>query len=186
MAALLGLAVLASAAPADAQRPDVRDGSGDVWGRFYSGGGTVPMGSVPNADLTRLVVRHSQTEITAKATYTDLAQGVSTRMWLNLYLRTDQDQRYLVEVSSYDQLEQADVAITMPDGSVIACPEAVGAVDLKREQLSVRVPRTCLASPAWLQFRGQAVSFVYKGGSYWDAAFTAKAQNRRWSDRLVP
>jgi hypothetical protein len=185
VAALLAIAVLALSAPAEAQRADVRDRARDVWGVFYSDDATVPMGTVPNADLTRLVVRHGQSAVTAKATYTELAQGVSTRMWLDLDLRTDQGARYVVEVYAYDQLETAGVLITVPDVGEVACPDAVGAVDLEHDQLSVRVPRTCLASPTWVEFRGRVVSSVYKGGAYWDDAFTARAQNHRWSQQLA-
>jgi hypothetical protein len=143
-----------------------------------------PSGSQVNVDLDEVVVRHTARKVTATARYADLKRNDKQFMYL-LRLRTDEGLKRDVTVDTLFSGWNGAVDLTKPNGDPVKCRGLDLAIDYAADTLTVKVPRSCLSNPRYVEAFTVAAGFSEAGDQYIDHGHMSGMKEKVvWSDRI--
>jgi hypothetical protein len=181
--ATLGLAaVLLAAAPASAAKLVIKDATGDVW---HDGSSYTEAGTVANADLKKVVVRHTRKVVVLKGTYTDLKKSDDLK-WFVMFLRTNEKRRRFALVRTTPAKPQGVHMLTNMSADNLKCAGVTHEIDYALNTITLSLPRTCLSNPRWVQAQGGAVlsESMVADEAYVDDMATTGPEPKTWSKRV--
>ena len=158
LASAVAVSVLAPAASASAQKLVVADAAGDSWQEVYHDDQDptyVEAGSQPNADITKVVVRHGSRAVTLRTKYAELVKGDDMLMGL-AKIRTNEGAKRIVFGFRAPGMG-TDVGMFNRRGDV-RCRGLAMRPDWAADAIDIVVPRACLSKPRWVQVVVGAVS----------------------------
>lgn len=169
VAAVMAFA-LAPVGAASAQTVSVSDGSSDTWQVSWDihvpGSETyTQVGSVPNADVTKMTVSHTRKLIEVTATYVDLVHDDDYQPEIGEWFRLDDGTGAMLTLSVEDSWRKPEVFFVKRsvDGPWAArqrsrCVGVTSKMDFKRDTWTTTLPTSCLGAPRWVQFHGKTGS----------------------------
>jgi hypothetical protein len=187
---LLAILVAASTSPAHAQRVTVDDDKGDVWSFAGTPGDYTHDGSIKNADLDELQMRHRDRDLVVRAHYVELKKKVSTAMNFWFYVRTDQRETFEVRLQIWGRDGSSSAHIgDYWTTEQIDCAALRNRIRFGANTVRVRVPRSCIGDPRWIKVQSKAEAW-YDDDSYMDTAGVSGPKDRYasrkpWTRRLV-
>jgi hypothetical protein len=151
--------VLLSPSTAMADETTVTDATDDVYGSVPEGFEQVePVGTQVNTDLRRTVVEHRARALVVTVRYDDLVKRASASIRYEAYINMRGDGADMsLFVDIRPSLRRASVRL-VDFCCDVACSDTTATVKPAKDKLTVRVPRSCLGDPAWIRYRGQALS----------------------------
>ncbi|MGN6577260.1 MAG: hypothetical protein ACTHKG_16425 [Nocardioides sp.] len=178
----------ALAAPAGAATLSIGDATGDTYlGHYDEASDTTtyePAGWQVNVDLEKVVVKHKGRVVVAKASYTDLVRSGQQFMYA-LRLRTNEGLKRDVNVDTMFTGPKGEVSLSRPNGNEVTCRGLSHDIDYAADTVTVRVPRSCLSAPRWVQVFTAAIGFSDTGDFYIDHGHMADMKEKVvWSDRI--
>ena len=194
-AAFASAGLVASGAPAHAEKAVVDDPFRDVWRVSYAEDASwQEIGTKRNVDIDRSVIRHGGQNVVATTTFKSLRKQ-GDRYVAGWVVRTDEGREFLVAVQAEGGAWAGALVVveTNPppvDGesesqpAVIEC-DAVHEIDYSADTLAIRVPRSCLGDPEWIRGMSLAESHTSDGSSsFRDHGHHRGHALRRRSERL--
>lgn len=152
------------AGPAAAEQQRINDPKGDVFRVAENGTeGEEPLGSVPNTDVTRSVVRHSKHAVKISVKYVKLKKNASAFISYDAELRVPRQGVYHALILVDPSVKTAAINFTDSHYTTLDCVNAVAVVHPDEGRVLARVPRSCLGDPAWIRFGGAALSLAKAG-----------------------
>ncbi len=158
---LAGLAVPASAGPAEERisRVLLGDPTGDVWA---IGEGEDEQwesaGEAPTADVLGAVVRHGRHKVVVRMTFTNLRRVDPQSYSATIFSRREYG---AVFVSAGPGRWKGRHQLVDGSFGSVRCPNLDHSIDYVTEQVTVRVPRSCLGRPRWV--RVGIANFMFRG-----------------------
>lgn len=197
--AVLATVVLTPAGAAFAESVVVRDGSADTWQTFYdpATGQTAyepaAAGATPNTDITKMKVTHGPKRITLTVDYVDLVKDEAHVPTFREWLRLSGGGGALLTIWVNDSWSRPVVSfwhhptLDVPWASRLRtrCSGATGRFDYARDTLTAKIPTSCVRSPDWVQFHGDASSGQRDEGGSWLTSFQDNGHTDSSEDRLV-
>lgn len=143
-ATVLGLSVVATAAPASADSRTLKDGKGDTW--LVSGAEPEKKAGHPEGDLRKVVIKHTARKLVVTARFQNL-QKSGNGVALQAQIDTPGDIIYGVSAFGEPGNWKGEAALY---GSPEAC--SVGhTMNYRKDVISVSVPSRCLERPDWVK-----------------------------------
>ena len=181
-------ALVLPASAASAATMTIGDATGDTYlGHYDEASDTTtyePAGSQVNVDLEKVVVKHKNRVVVAKASYTDLARSGQQFMYA-LRLRTNEGLKRDVNVDTMFTGPKGEVSLSKPNGNEVRCRGLSHDIDYAADTVTVEVPRSCLSAPRWVQAFTAAIGFSDTGDFYIDHGHMAAMKEKVvWSDRI--
>ncbi len=166
----------------------IGDATGDTFlGQYDEASDTTtyePAGAQGNVDLEKVVVKHKGRVIVAKASYTELARSGHQFMYA-LRLRTNEGLKRDVNVDTLFSGWKGEVTLARPNGNEVTCRGLSHAIDYAADTVTVKVPRSCLSAPRWVQVFTAAIGFSDSGDFYIDHGHMSGMKEKVvWSDRI--
>jgi len=178
--------------PAAAERVVIPDGSGDAW-KSVGEDEFTHVGTAPNTDLTQTRVSHRARYVVIRAAYEALQKGAPEEFELRAFLRAPHPngtRRYVAYARADGPKGHTKYYLAhYRDGVLMDCEGLTGRTRFGTDVLTVRVPRSCLGHPRWVQFQGAAYSYTEEGSFNDDAQrkapFSTSLRPKAWTRRLA-
>lgn len=143
-----------------------------------------PAGSQGNVDLDVVVVKHTARNVVATARYADLRRSGNRFMYL-LRLRTNEGIKRDVTVDTMMAGWKGGVSFGKPNGAELKCQGLGFAIDYAADTVSVKVPRSCLSKPRYVEAFTAGAGFSDAGDQYIDHGHISGMKEKvLWSDRV--
>jgi len=126
------------------------DDQHDVW-RYRSSGRAVLVDHPVNADLTRTWIRHGVYHVFVRVTFADWRPGPGGNL-LAVEFRTDEQVKRTAEMNVYSR-RHVDKSFWKFGTSGAARCRYGHAVSYERNQIWIKVPRSCLSRPRWVRVK---------------------------------
>lgn len=175
-AAVLGLSI---AAPAQAARYVHTDPAGDVVECPLDSDCSAPTTATTQApDVRTFRVKHAARRVVIFASFTDLARSSDLTGYL-AQIRTNEGVRR--DAAVFTEGRSVGKDFSRPNGDTVRCSGFERTVDYTANTVVMRIPRSCLSRPRWVQV-GYGAFTVGGGVGRFDEALVAGAGT---SDDLV-
>lgn len=155
LAAAVALAVvLPASAPVSAQAQGLNsltiiDERGDMVRYPNAEPPPVPAPHQRRNDIRRTIIRHDRTAITIRTKFSELSRQPAFYL-LAARLRTSAGMRRGLDLFVDESDWQGDADLRRPDGRRVKCA-IPHHIDYTRNVIRLRVPRSCLSDPRWVQ-----------------------------------
>jgi hypothetical protein len=153
------------------------DPSGDIWDFDMKDGG--PPQRLPrdwrDGDVRRVWIRHGKAAMTLRVSFLDLDRGGGSmnQLLLKVALRTNEGVRRNLELG-WEDLPAGSERLSMSDQHSMAVPcRTAGSIDWITNKADVRVPRSCLSEPLWVQVAVRAEAVFNNYSLHWDDGLAA-------------
>lgn len=177
--------VLALSAPAaHAQELTLTEGTGDVWVSSIDSPGFTHVDSSRHADVTRVRIGHGARRVVLTAKLVELAKRRYSIDGLRVQFRTNTGLRRDAMLSAQAGSRNGRVAFTSRTGKSLTCAIA-HKVDYVANTMMMSVPRSCLNSPRYVEFRSETSwmnDSTYK--VFVDNPHNDRAHFKGWSSRI--
>ena len=190
-AALTTAVVVVVALPvaASAASLTIDDATGDTHlGKYDESTDTTtyePAGSQVNADLDRVVVKHTARVVRAKATYVDLKRSSDNAIMYMLRLRTNEGLKRDVLVETFMSGKRGSVMFGKPNGDDAKCRGLDHVIDYAADSITITVPRRCLSGPRYVEAFTAAAALSDQGDQYIDHGHMAEMKEKVvWSEKV--
>ena len=164
---------------AHAQELTLRDGTGDVW--VSSGAGFTRADGSKRADVTRVRVGHGAKRVVVTARLAVLAKRSFSIDGLRVQFRTNTGLRRDAMLSAQAGSRNGRVAFTSRTGKS-PCTIA-HKVDYVANTMMMSVPRSCLNSPRYVEFRSET-SWTNTRKVFIDNPHDDQTNSKDWSNRV--
>ena len=167
-------------------RVALRDGAGDVW---KSSNSDDPVRAKrPTVDITRGAARHGEHAVTARVRFVNLRRVEGIHLYF-IRIRTRAGVFLVGVEASPDNWPGGSVLFDETDNQA-PCHRLTHRIDYADDMMTVRVPRRCLGTPAWVQLsllNALQKPWSADEGEVWFAD-SAHSRRARWgrTQRLSP
>lgn len=178
------MALALSTPAAQAQELTLSDGTRDVWVSSTDSPGFTHVDSSKHADIRWVQVRHGATGVVLTAKLVELTkQGAEVAFFVQF--RTNTGLRRDARLSGRLGDRSGSVTFTSRTGQPLKCTIA-HKIDYAANTMMVSVPRGCLNSPRYVEFRSETSwmnDSTYK--VFIDNPHNAKAEFTGWSNHVL-
>lgn len=144
------------------------DSTGDVtW--FSTGTNLVSDPSRDIGDVTRTVLANRDKNVTAKITFAELKKVARSSLRMSLKIRTNESLSRVIMVTAKDGVWAGKTKITTSAGTPVTCDVST-TIRYDTKKITVRVPRSCLSNPKWVQIKASVQTVAPDETRYLDDA----------------
>jgi hypothetical protein len=143
-----------------------------------------------NTDLDKVVVKHTAKRVEIVSTFFTLKKDDSVVPIVFAAIRTDTDATYGAQTRAIKgpegwQLYSFFYLENAGSRRGTTCAGFKTEIDWVADQMSLSIPRSCMADPTWVQVKSGAGSHrVSNDSDYYDNAHHSKGNEKGWTDRI--
>jgi len=179
--AAVALAPLLIAGAAQAKSLTWTDGSGDMWRLSEDLDEWTPAPEQSNGDVTKVRVAHRAHAVLVRQVFVVLAR-TGTQHDLVGRIRTNTGLTRQFEIQAEKGFWDGELMLTTVSGRHVRC-DATHTLDYFTDSATLRVPRSCLDDPRWIQVK---LANAHFGKEVWadNGQGPGHAFLRTWSDKI--
>ncbi|MBA2573754.1 MAG: hypothetical protein H0V02_03060 [Nocardioidaceae bacterium] len=152
----------------------LRDGTGDVWTARDEDDTYTRAGDKPTVDVTCAVAAHRHARVVARMRFVDLKR-VHAHSFAAFIYTGERTVMALLNAGPGKRAGRHQL-IDYNSGRV-KCPELTHDIDYAAERVVMRIPRSCISSPAWVRL--SMFNSMYTSTNATFREFTDNSHNRR-------
>lgn len=169
-ATVLGLSVVATAAPATADSRTLKDGKGDTWN--VARAEPRKQAGHPEGDLRKVVIKHSARTLIVSARVQNLKKkGDATG--ITVEIDTPSDVTYSADAYGLRGQRKGQADLRASDGTTC---NPKGSMNYRKDVVTLKVPTRCLSRPAWVRAKILGIHLENEQKAFYDSAHSAKLE----------
>jgi hypothetical protein len=187
IAAATSVVLLGSAAAAQAETLTVHDGRHDVWAGAAADGLAAyqPAPHQRSGDVLMARLRYGPHNLVLTQRFVRLARNGDGDIY-GFRLRTETRMHRMIQVQAFRSGWAGSVAMTRPNGRLVACDGLAEDIDYAHDLVRVVLPTSCLRDPSWVQFAALSAHITRDDRWLVDNPHDDQASFRGWSARVRP